>query len=430
MANGVAPVCYIVRGQLWPEPIRKPLAPIRRATDLNSAISAINQIADNLDKVANADFREVTRNTQRVRIHNAENYNQWVEVERITRIIFENEVTGATFEWTYKPHHKVGVSIDGLSPSAVHRHPRDSPRAGEGAPDEGGGRIPPYGEDIINRIVDVNFGGAGDGGLFVSGDHCCFFRYANVNGATDEQDWHGLGSLDFGDGGVIESGSYAVVNGRPTFLMGGIPDDRRSGMIMLSHDGIHWQTVYEIARVYAIIWDVNRGIFLWPDELRLHPISGRVCMGGEQHFRRCILGLEPVWRGDGVVGYDPDNDQMIFPNDLNALYDNLFIECTGFVGGVWMAGGEIIHWGWVGFRYPDFDRWRRELDGRIARPDRHDGKLQCCHHAFAVPHFGVVNHVHIHRPERSPCSDLAADHADRLARGQGSARADRHLSTV
>ena len=103
MANGVAPVCHIVRGQLWPEPIRKVLGPIRKATDLPSAISAINQIADNLDKLADSSWQEAKRNTQRVRIHNAENYNQWVEVERITRIVFENPVTGASFEWNYKP---------------------------------------------------------------------------------------------------------------------------------------------------------------------------------------------------------------------------------------------------------------------------------------------------------------------------------------
>ena len=101
--NGsVAPVCHIVRGQIWPEPVRKVLGPIR-GDDLPSAISAINQIADQLDKLADASWKEAKRNTQRVRIHNAENYNQWVEVERITRIVFENTVTGASFEWTYKP---------------------------------------------------------------------------------------------------------------------------------------------------------------------------------------------------------------------------------------------------------------------------------------------------------------------------------------
>lgn len=100
MANGtgVAPVCHIIRSQQLPEPIRKPFGPIRRTND-----PAVNQIADAIDKLADSSWKEASRNTQRVRIHNAENYNQWVEVERITRIVFENTVTGVTFEWTYKP---------------------------------------------------------------------------------------------------------------------------------------------------------------------------------------------------------------------------------------------------------------------------------------------------------------------------------------
>ena len=100
MANGneVAPVCHIVRGQLWPEPIRKPIGPIRRTDD-----PAHNQVAEAIDNLMDGTWKEAKRNTQRVRIHNAENYSQWVEVERITRIVFENTVTGVSFEWTYKP---------------------------------------------------------------------------------------------------------------------------------------------------------------------------------------------------------------------------------------------------------------------------------------------------------------------------------------
>src|SRR4249920_2269042 len=95
--NGsVAPACPIVKSQLWPDPTRKNIGPIRRTAD-NA------QIADAIDKLSDASWKEAKRNTQRVRIHNAENYNQWVEVERITRIVFENTVTGVSFEWTYKP---------------------------------------------------------------------------------------------------------------------------------------------------------------------------------------------------------------------------------------------------------------------------------------------------------------------------------------
>ena len=54
-------------------------------------------------KLRNSTWKEAGRNTQRVRIHNPEDYNQWVEVERITRVVFENPTTGTTFEWKYKP---------------------------------------------------------------------------------------------------------------------------------------------------------------------------------------------------------------------------------------------------------------------------------------------------------------------------------------
>lgn len=96
MANGVAPVCPITRGQIIPDQQRKNISPIRRTADNT-------QIVDTIDKLSDATWKEAKRNTQRVRIHNAENYNQWVEVERITRIVFENTVTGVSFEWTYKP---------------------------------------------------------------------------------------------------------------------------------------------------------------------------------------------------------------------------------------------------------------------------------------------------------------------------------------
>ena len=106
MANGVAPVCHIVRGQLPPNPKLQPLPPIRRATDPASAVSTVNQIKDVLDQVLHNDDQpewvEINRNTQRVRIHSATNYNQWIEVERITRVVFQDKLTGAQLVWQYR----------------------------------------------------------------------------------------------------------------------------------------------------------------------------------------------------------------------------------------------------------------------------------------------------------------------------------------
>ena len=107
MANGVAPVCHIVRGQAWPEPKRTALGPIRRATDPASTTAAVNQIAEVLDLVLHnenqPEWVEILRNTQRVRIHSAVNYEDWVEVERITRVVWQNKLTEAKIEWRYKP---------------------------------------------------------------------------------------------------------------------------------------------------------------------------------------------------------------------------------------------------------------------------------------------------------------------------------------
>ena len=105
--NGVAPVCHIVRGQVWPEPKRTAIPPTRRATGNDPNSTTINQIAEVLDHVLHNDNQpewvEVLRNTQRVRIHSAVNYNHWVEVERITRVVWQNKITEAKIEWKYRP---------------------------------------------------------------------------------------------------------------------------------------------------------------------------------------------------------------------------------------------------------------------------------------------------------------------------------------
>ena len=103
MVTKTAVVCPEVRKPEPQEPIRRILPPIRKAVDLNSAVAAVNQIAENLNhKHGQPEWVEIKRNTQRVRIHNPEDENQWVEVERITQLLFENKVTKAQLEWNYK----------------------------------------------------------------------------------------------------------------------------------------------------------------------------------------------------------------------------------------------------------------------------------------------------------------------------------------
>jgi hypothetical protein len=107
MANGVAPVCPVVRSQVLPEPKRQLIPSIRRATSGTDTTNTINQIIHTLDIITNnsdqPEWVEITRNTQRVRIHSAVNYANWVEVERITRLVFQDKITGAKLEWKYRP---------------------------------------------------------------------------------------------------------------------------------------------------------------------------------------------------------------------------------------------------------------------------------------------------------------------------------------
>ena len=65
---------------------------------------------------------------------------------------------------------------------------------------EGGGPNPPYKESFLENIVAVGWGGTG--GVFVSGDFCCYQRYTKLeDNKSFDFGWFGLGSLAFGDAG-------------------------------------------------------------------------------------------------------------------------------------------------------------------------------------------------------------------------------------
>jgi AAA+ superfamily predicted ATPase len=108
--NGsVAPVCPISRSQA---PSAQPASPVAipRPTDLPSAINAINQLITMLNPLVinNLGFpyvpqwQEVKRNVQTVRIFNPNDREQWVDVERITNLVFQDQSTDALFQWNYK----------------------------------------------------------------------------------------------------------------------------------------------------------------------------------------------------------------------------------------------------------------------------------------------------------------------------------------
>jgi hypothetical protein len=106
--NGsVAPVCPVSRSQA---PVARATPPIAivRPTDLPSAIAAINQIimifntpAQNNFSVPDPRWQEVFRNTETVRVFNPNDNEQWVDVERITNVIWQDRVTETIIPWEY-----------------------------------------------------------------------------------------------------------------------------------------------------------------------------------------------------------------------------------------------------------------------------------------------------------------------------------------
>lgn len=108
--NGsVAPVCPISRSQAPSAKAATPIA-IPRPTDLPSAINAINQLITILNPLMQnnfffpqvPDWQEVDRKTTVVRIFNPNDQQQWVDVERITNLTFQDQSTDALFQWNYK----------------------------------------------------------------------------------------------------------------------------------------------------------------------------------------------------------------------------------------------------------------------------------------------------------------------------------------
>ena len=109
--NGTfAPVCPISRSQA---PLAKASVPtaIPRPIDLPSAIQAINQLITiiNNPMVQNnliafpymPRWSEVHRRTTTVRVYNPNDREQWVDVERIVNLTFQDRSTDALFQWQY-----------------------------------------------------------------------------------------------------------------------------------------------------------------------------------------------------------------------------------------------------------------------------------------------------------------------------------------
>lgn len=109
--NGsVAPTCPISRSQV---PIARAAPPVAIPvpTDLPSALRAISQLiyVINSSNIQNnlveypylPDWTEVHRDTTIVRIANPQDPEMWVDVERITNLVFQDRSTDQLFQWEY-----------------------------------------------------------------------------------------------------------------------------------------------------------------------------------------------------------------------------------------------------------------------------------------------------------------------------------------
>jgi hypothetical protein len=105
-----APVCHVSPDQVINQPPVKQLPAIPQATDLNSALAAINAMRLTLqmmldqaarktqkDKVGRYVVREKAE--KKVRVYNKDDHEQYVDVMRTNKLVMQDTVTGEY--WTY-----------------------------------------------------------------------------------------------------------------------------------------------------------------------------------------------------------------------------------------------------------------------------------------------------------------------------------------
>jgi hypothetical protein len=102
MNGGVAPVCPVSRSQAVANQPPIPPSVIPLANDLPSVIRAVNMIITmyNLDTTI-PNWQEISRTVTPVRIFNPNDSSQWVDVERIAQLTFQDQTTNGLFQWTY-----------------------------------------------------------------------------------------------------------------------------------------------------------------------------------------------------------------------------------------------------------------------------------------------------------------------------------------
>ena len=98
--QSVAPVCPISRSQAVPAqpPRKRPGLPL--VNDLPSVINTLNQIIIMLNDLPDQ-YVETKRVTETVRVYNPQDHEQWVDVERINYVQWDNLTPEGQITWEY-----------------------------------------------------------------------------------------------------------------------------------------------------------------------------------------------------------------------------------------------------------------------------------------------------------------------------------------
>lgn len=106
-----APVCHIPPAMPNTVPTVKNLPAVPPATDLKSAIQAVNAIRQIVQIITNqqiqqpytnnfiADWEESDRVTEVVRVYNPNDKSQYVDIQRINKLTMKDKKTGS--KWTF-----------------------------------------------------------------------------------------------------------------------------------------------------------------------------------------------------------------------------------------------------------------------------------------------------------------------------------------
>jgi hypothetical protein len=225
---------------------------------------------------------------------------------------------------------------------------------------EGGGPLPPYKESFLENIVAVSWRTEGSGGVFVSGDRCCFQRCCTLEQRESKQKWTAIGALAFGPGGGTTASSYGLTRAGPVFLVGGHSGESEP-ILMRSQDGKKWSQVGAATamaefNIDQLVWDAEeRRFYLQGDGEGMRSFyspDGLVWYFSRSSFESHCKG--PLGGPDGVYGFDQYNDLIIAPDGSGGAVaiqgKKTFrisvglaqCNCVAYVGGVWMAGGAAI----------------------------------------------------------------------------------------